>query len=287
MKYHQKKTFVLQLLDKLPSSLGYLIYHLLQTNPLHNINAKIKATSASLGKFNEILSKNDCKLKGQDVIEIGSGWLPIFPFLLKSKSDVNKIFTFDINEHYSKKRVLAITKQFDQLKYSSNDSKYCLPDFIEYHPKTNFINAEINKNVSVVFSRFVLEHVKPNDIFLMHKKIHKELKDGVKIIHHISPSDHRAYTDSSLSYYDFLKYSQSEWDKIQTKFDYHNRLRLPQYLEIFEKSGFKIIHLEHDHVDQTSEKYNKFKALKLHPDYSKFSEEEILAGSIFVLLIKK
>lgn len=164
---------------------------------------------------------------------------------------------------------------------------YGLPDFVEYHPRTNFITAKLNKNADFVFSRFVLEHVKPDDIYLMHKKIHKDLKDEVIVFHHISPSDHRAYTDKSISYYDFLKYSKTEWDNIQTKFDYHNRLRLPEYLDIFKKVGFKVIYLDHDQVDKNSEKYKTFKSIKLHADYTKFTEEEILAGSILVLLEKK
>ena len=104
------------------------------------------------------------------------------------------------------------------------------------------------------------------------------------ILHMISPSDHRAYTDKSLSYYDFLKYSKDEWKKQHTKFDYHNRLRLPDYINIFKEAGYEVVSLDYDTCDKNSEKYQKFKELTLHEDYKDYTEEELLAGSINVLL---
>jgi hypothetical protein len=286
MKYHQKKTLILQCIDKLPNRLGYFIYHKLQHSTLKDIDGKLKAGRSSLKKIKEILDQYQIDLSHKDIIEIGSGWFPILPFLFKSEFNVNKIITYDINKHYSEQRVKLIKDYFKEFISSESSKDLSLPDFIMYHPKTNFINAKSIENVDFIYSRFVLEHVSPEDIYSMHKKIANDYPDKIKVLHLISPSDHRAYSDKSVSYYDFLKYSKDEWDKIQTKFDYHNRLRLPEYLYIFKKAGFKISHIEHDHVDKTSEKYKKFKALKLHSDYSKFSEKEILAGSICVLLQK-
>lgn len=271
----------------MPSGIGYFIYHRLQKNSIKHLKAKIKSNKANLSLYKKIFTQHNISLINKDIIEIGSGWFPIFPFLFKSEFKVNKVSTYDINEHYNNKRVIAAKKLLYNIDQGKHSSKYGLPKFVEYHPKTNFINAKLNKNAKLVFSRFVLEHVKPEDIYLMHKKIHQDLEDEVIVFHHISPSDHRAYSDNSISYYDFLKYSKTEWNNIQTKFDYHNRLRLPQYLEIFEKAGFKVKFLNHDHVSKDSIKYKKFKSLKLHDDYTNFTEEEILAGSISVLLEKR
>ena len=106
------------------------------------------------------------------------------------------------------------------------------------------------------------------------------------MLHLISPSDHRAYSDSSLSLQDFLKYSEEEWDKVQTKFDYHNRLRLPHYLKILSED-FEVLYFEHDKIDINSDSYKKFKKLSIHRDFSGFSDQELMAGSINILLKKK
>lgn len=203
MKYHQKKTLILQFLDKLPVRLGYFIYHKLQKNSIKDLHNKLKSNTASLKHYKKILKTYSIDLKGKNIIEIGSGWFPLLPFLFKSELDVNKVITYDINEHYSKKNVKATKNLFKDINQKQMETIYGLPDFVEYHPRTNFITAKLNKNADFVFSRFVLEHVKPDDIYLMHKKIHKDLKDEVIVFHHISPSDHRAYTDKSISYYVF------------------------------------------------------------------------------------
>lgn len=287
MKYHQKKTLILKILDVLPRKIGYAIYHYLQKRTFKNIEPLIESNRNSLQKIKSILSKINVDLKGKKVIEIGSGWMPIMPFLMKSEFDVSKIITYDINRHYSNERIEKMYNHFKDEVYNTRAfAKLDLPDFIDYYPETNIIDAVIDRDVSLIYSRFVLEHVTPSDMEKMHKKFYREMHDKVQILHLISPSDHRGYSDSTLSIYDFLKYSEDEWNRIQTKFDYHNRLRLPEYLEIFKRSGFDISYSEFDKVDKNSEKYRKFKELNLHPDYQKFSEEEILAGSICVLLTK-
>ena len=287
MKYHQKKTIILQILDKLPNKLGYSIYHSLQKKSFNEIDTKVNSNFQSLKKIESILNESNIELKNQKIIEIGSGWVPIMPILIKLKFMVSKIITYDINKHYSNKRIKLTLKHFKKTNFKTRKySNLNLPNFIDYHPEKNIINVSIEKDIKLIYSRFVLEHVTPIDIENMHKKFYKELNNDIKILHLISPSDHRAYSDKTLSLYDFLKYSKKEWNRIQTKFDYHNRLRLPEYIAIFENSGFKITHIEYDTVDKNSDKYIKYKELKLHPDYHKFSEREILAGSICVLLEK-
>jgi hypothetical protein len=124
-----------------------------------------------------------------------------------------------------------------------------------------------------------LEHIPPADLEAIHHQAFGYLDKKSFIIHQISPSDHRAYTDKGLSLWDSLKYSQQEWDRIQTRFDYHNRLRLPQYLAIFKKCGFEVKYLKFSGASG-SQKLPE----KIHPDFARFPTEELTAGSITVIL---
>jgi hypothetical protein len=160
---------------------------------------------------------------------------------------------------------------------------FSLPPEVEYYPNKD-ISDESLKNIHVIYSRFVLEHVSPEKIKKMHLRFKKTLDPGTRIFHFISPSDHRAYVDKSLSLQDFLRYSQREWDKKQTRFDYHNRLRLPDYLQLFEDLDLEIVHSEFDIPPKDSAAYKKFKAVPLHEDYLKYAEEDLLAGSINIVL---
>jgi len=291
MKFHKTKTIILKLLDKLPVKLGYFIYHQLQRKSFNSIENKITANKNSYLIIKKIITKANIPLAGNNVLEIGSGWLPLMPYLLKINENINKIYTYDINCHYSNNRISKVDSYFNtnnkyNLKYSFKNG-FKLPSFIDYSPKENIINSKTPSNITLYFSRFVLEHIPHDDLKKLHEKLFYEMEEDAAILHLISPSDHRAYTDTSISYYDFLQYSQNDWDRIQTKFDYHNRLRLPQYLNMFKEIGFKISYLEHDKVAKDSLKYKQFKQLKIHLDYQRFSEEEILAGSINILLKKK
>ncbi|GLB50494.1 class I SAM-dependent methyltransferase [Neptunitalea lumnitzerae] len=271
------------MLQVLPLKVGDAIYHKIQERSFKSIDQNLRSNKASWKLISRILSNNFISLEGAQVIEIGSGWLPLMPYLFKTEGNVKKVFTYDINAHYNKDNIARINTYFNN---SSEGAQGELPDFIEYFPRTNVATTRLPNNIDFCFSRFVLEHVPPEAIKAMHQRFFDEMKEGAYVLHLISPSDHRAYSDSSLSYYDFLKYSQKQWDAIQTRFDYHNRLRLPQYVELFEEIGFKIVYLDYDQPKKDSVKYKMFKHLKLHEDFAKYTEEEILAGSINVLLQK-
>jgi tRNA A58 N-methylase Trm61 len=283
---HKLKTTIFKILGVLPDFVGYKIYHSLQNlSENKNLNYKIKSGVDTYDSFASILKKLNYSLENKVIAEIGSGWLPIMPYFFIFKGKAKEIITYDLNEHFQKKNIENFNNRFSESqgeKLVIENKKYALPKQIKYFAKTNIINNDLS-NVDIVFSRFVLEHVTPKDLNEMHKKF-KSIKPGTLIVHYISPSDHRSYTDHSLSLQDFLKYSEVEWNKIQTKFDYHNRYRLPQYLEVFKQNNLTIEYIEHDNVKEDSEQFKKFNQLNIHEDFKKYSTEELTAGSIIVVL---
>lgn len=285
---HQAKTFVFKCLNILPSAFGYKIYHQLQNfSENKDVNRKILSTESTFNEFVKICDSLKIAIHQKSIIEIGSGWLPIFPYFLLYVGKVKNVFTFDLNSHYQKKAIAnfntLFAKNYDVIVDSRIDNRFNLPSGIDYFPCQNIINSNI-LDADIVFSRFVLEHVTPTDIYEMHKKFKTDLKKGSHIVHFISPSDHRAYSDKSLSLQDFLKYSKQEWDGIQTKFDYHNRLRLPQYLELFKSLDLNIVHLTYNSTKEGTTHYDLFQKLDIHSDYKSFTTEELTAGSINIVL---
>ncbi len=284
---HKIKSKVFKLLNLLPDSAGVSLYHFLQNfSENKNINFKIKSCDETYSMLSSICKKLNIELKNKNLIEIGSGWLPIMPYFFLFKAKCLKIQTYDLNNHYQKKSILKFNELFSShynLSITPNKNHFNLPENIFYYPNKNIAN-EKNIDAEIVFSRFVLEHVTPTDLLEMHQEFKKKLKKGSRIIHFISPSDHRAYSDKSLSLQDFLKYSESEWNQIQTKFDYHNRYRLPQYIDLFKLIGFEIEYLSFDNVKETSDQFIKFSDLKIHSDFKKYTTNELTAGSIIVIL---
>ncbi|WP_300438527.1 hypothetical protein [Christiangramia sp.] len=284
------KSFLFRFLEILPNRLGDQVYYKVQDLfSKEDLDFKIRSSHNSFRTFQTITWENGIEIKDRVVIEIGSGWLPLMPYFFRYIGRAKKVETFDLNRHYQKKNIEKLNDAFSKeyeveiSKDKDKESAYSLPEDIKYYPNTNILDQKLT-NCDLVFSRFVLEHMKPETIKSMHLKIKNESRPGAHIVHLISPGDHRAYVDKNLSLQDFLKYSEHEWKKKHTRFDYHNRLRLPQYLKIFNKLNLEIVHVSYEVPDENSEYYRKFKALELHQDYRNFTDEELMAGAINIIL---
>ncbi len=282
---NKTKTFIFKTLSFLPGNLGYILYHNLQNiSQSNNLEIKLKSAEKTFNELKNICLTHSIQLKDKTILEIGSGWIPSLPYLFLYNASVKKVLTYDINKHYQEKNLRRFNQLFAKKKnVVLKIEKNSLPKEIQYFPNENVINCK-DKNVDLIFSRFVFEHVSPKDILLIHEKFKENFKKGTTIIHFISPSDHRAYSDKSLSLQDFLKYSKKEWDGIQTKFDYHNRLRFSEFIKIFKELNMEIIYQNYSIPKKDSKQYKLFKKLTLHKDYKTFSEEDLLAGSIVIIL---
>lgn len=285
---HKLKTILFKSLSLLPNKAGDYFYHKIQSFfDKSTLDDRLKSVESTYFILLKALKDLDIELKDKTVFEFGSGWFPGMPYFFKLKLKAEKVYTVDINEHFKKETVLELNNLFSK-KYSSQvlanpDNKYKLPYGIEYFPNYNIVNRDF-PNAQVVFSRYVLSHMNEGDVDTLHKKMKLEMKRGTYVIHFISPSDLRQHGDSSISSQDFLRYSKDEWNKVHSKYDYHNRLRLPQFLEIFKKYDYEIIHLDYENLDKETKKYDLFKKVPLHEDYKKYSDEELTAGNIFLVL---
>jgi len=207
MKHYIKST-IFKTLSLLPNKIGYFLYHKIQSVlGKSNIQTKINSSKISFDCAINILNKTEIQISNKNMIEIGSGWLPIMPYYFKYYGKVNRIDTYDLNKHYQKKEISKLNNYFKK-SFSVNisaNSKYNLPKFVNYYPKKNLLNIHNieHNDIQLVFSRNVLEHIAPNDILKIHKNLNKIIPHKYYILHMISPSDHRAYSDKNLSYYDF------------------------------------------------------------------------------------
>ncbi|MCY2687862.1 hypothetical protein [Salinimicrobium sp. TH3] len=280
------KTLIFKILNKFPAQTGFRVYHLIQRYlVVTSLKYKIKSTEDSYRNIERIASKLNLSLKDKKIMEVGSGWVPILPYFFKFFGGVDLVYTYDLNHHYSIKEIKKLNNYFQELygvQVNKLGTRNELSDKIKYFPNTNVIDAELPQ-VDIIFSRFVLEHISPEDLMHMHMKFKDEIPDAY-IIHFISPSDHRAYEDASLSLQDFLRFSAKEWEEIQTKFDFHNRWRLPHYLQLFDHLGFQVVHLEYDCPPIDSEAYKKFKNLDVHDDFNGLTDDELTAGAIKIVL---
>jgi hypothetical protein len=288
---HDLKRNLLTLLEMFPPPVGDSLYHFLQrVGGRFDFDKVVRSQASTYDKLISTLRSLDFELQGSEVFEIGTGWLPVVPYHMIFSGKCRSVISYDKVCHFSPRRALEL-QRFFEIAYSIPRSSfewkdaYSVPREFTYYPREDVtVKLANGKTADLVFTRFVLEHVPEREIVGLHHRLHQILRPDGLIVHFISPSDHRAYEDSTLSLVDFLQYSAEEWQEKQTRFDFHNRLRLPQYIRLFQDSGFRIRHTEYKCAIENPDERGKFLKLNLHPDFAQMTPEEVTAGSIVVVL---
>jgi hypothetical protein len=233
-------------------------------------------------------------LSGLRIVELGSGWFPMLPLLLMRQFGAQTVHTFDVNQHYSSARIAAAARKImeiveplrgDPVLHQTALTGY-LPDSIHYYPRTRmqYISEIPGGLADLAISRSVLEYISPECIRDIHKISDRWLTQDALWVHLVGTSDDRARQDRNLHQFDFLKYSEKEWMRISgNRYAYKNRLRLPQYRSLFQSAGW---HVECEEASISKSAIAALHRIPLHPDFRRFSAEELVAGSIRFGLVR-
>ena len=222
----------------------------------------LQASASLLGD----LQKCGVSALGKRLMEIGTGRyleLPIGMFLAGAGS----VLTVDVHRLLKERLVLDSVKQmvanrrevigyFDNVadvrevaaRLDSLASVHSLPELlqkasIEYRAPADATNMALpSGSIDWQFSYTVFEHVPPDVLVGMLREANRLLRPGGVAIHHIDPSDHFAHDDPSISFVNFLQFSDSEWERLAgNSFAYHNRLRASDYREIYQRAGHDVV----------------------------------------------
>ena len=133
----------------------------------------------------------------------------------------------------------------------------------------------------LVCSNNTYEHVYPfvlKDIIVEFQRI---LKPGGANSHFIDMSDHFAHLDGSITIYNFLKYTEKQWDRIDNSVQPQNRLRLSDYEKMYDEAGIEILKKEL-RPGQPAD----LKKIKLSPQFASYSEGDLAISHAHLLSSK-
>jgi SAM-dependent methyltransferase len=140
-------------------------------------------------------------------------------------------------------------------------------------------------SVDIVFSHNVIEHIPPaviRDIFLEFKRI---LTPEGRMCHMIDNTDHWAQHDTSISYANFYKFGDTQWNIFQINpLDYQNRMRHSEYLRLFAETGFNVLKDESWTDESLIPVINK---MKIHPRFRALSVRDLAVMCTFVAASKR
>jgi predicted SAM-dependent methyltransferase len=139
--------------------------------------------------------------------------------------------------------------------------------------------------IDAATNTFTLEHIPAQDIRDIFTETYRILKPGGVVSCFVDMQDHYAYFDSKVTVYNYLQFTEREWKKYNCDLHYQNRMRHPEYIDIFKSCGFEIIHEE---LNKPSEKdMQVLKTMNIEKAFTnRFSLEEIGIRSSKVLLRK-
>lgn len=94
----------------------------------------------------------------------------------------------------------------------------------------------------LVSSSHVLEHIPAQDLPAILAECRRLAGPRGVVCHLWNMQDHYADFDPGISVYNFLTLERARWRLVNSGLHYQNRLRLPQYLAMFQEAGLRVVH---------------------------------------------
>jgi predicted SAM-dependent methyltransferase len=218
-------------------------------------------------KFLELIEKHHAVQPGDQLLEVGTGWLHWESTLLRLFYDV-KITLFDVWDNRQLDAYKRFFSQFDQvmdeelklepaqserahallkkvLRAQSFDGVYDVLDFRYVVNPTGTLDQFEDGTFSLIFSCNVLEHVEKHILPGFIKDYYRVLKPGGHSIEMIDLGDHLYYYDTTVSPKNYLRYSDKVWKRyFQNDVQYINRVQRPDWLALYHSAGFETVEEE-------------------------------------------
>jgi len=245
------------------------------------------------------LRELDVPLSGAELLEIGTGWMPVFP-LCFALAGARACHTFDLQRHLSESlttravarlavhlsRIAQVTgnsvsdveRRYREIRLETTLEGILRRAGIRYYAPADASKTTLpDHSVDVVFSNSVLEHVPPEAIRGIFREARRVLRPTGLAIHSANCGDHYAYFDRSITFINYLQYSEREWRFWNNAMLYQNRLRPGDFLELARDAGFEIL------LSRWRPKEGLLAALpslQIAPEFKAYPPEQLCATSV-------
>lgn len=304
----QTKVKIQRTLEKVPG--GRVAYALCQQLNGSRGDSQFKSNVEQGIRLLQTFAKAGQSVNGLTGVEIGSGWALIAPIVFWLNG-MRACHTYDLTHLLDAKLMQKVMgdlaklcadpaslqshrpftllaergERLRELVTARASVPELLREFqINYHaPADAGATEHADGSMDLVFSNNVLEHVPAPVIRRIFSEARRILKPGGWMLHVVDPSDHFEHDDDSISPINFLQFSEAEFARFNTDFCFQNRLRAPNYRQLIESAGFEVVHWESRHNAAAAVCLPN---LTLHPDFAKFTSEEICAMSLRIVARK-
>lgn len=201
------------------------------------------------------------------VLELGTGWHPIVPvgFYI---CGVGGIRTIDITSLISQARLVDVFHKFREMN-ERGELKDVLPRF--RHDRLERLESVLEggktasaaemlreldievlvgdarsmplpeSSIDMFVSNNTLEHIPEGILLEMLEEFQRLARREAVMSHAVDMSDHYSHWDSSITPYNYLRYSELMWRIMNNSLHYQNRLRIADYRRLHQAAGFRIL----------------------------------------------
>ena len=253
----------------------------------------IHEQSVYSGGFDQItlLQEAGLDLRGRTVLELGTGWYPVIPLMLRL-AGAGRIILTDVHALLDRETVQAAVDFLQARKAdlasrlgqteTEIDQALTLPKgasldevlkMLGLDYRVPFDIATTDVQVDAIYSHTVLEHIPPPVLETILRHSHDLLNPGGLICHGIDHSDHREHQDPGISRVDFLRYSNIIWRLLcLNPQDYTNRLRHSDYMTMIQRAGFESV-IERPFVNPGA--LTRLPDIPLAPQFRGYDEDDL------------
>jgi hypothetical protein len=129
--------------------------------------------------------------------------------------------------------------------------------------------------VDLATSTNTLEHIPKQEIAAILKETRRLLAPGGIVSGLVDMQDHYSFFDSSISAFNYLKFSDSTWQLINSPLHFQNRLRITDYTQLVADAG--LVSLAEIHDPPSAEDLETIAGLDLAPRFAEGYSREDLA----------
>ncbi|MBN2161166.1 MAG: methyltransferase domain-containing protein [Spirochaetes bacterium] len=198
--------------------------------------------------ISKALERNGFSIRGKSVIEIGPGnsYINAYNFLHNGAREVVLVDKYPRYTNTDRQRAY-IRNEIDYFKSRNNVKEFPYVnevtgvlngDFITFMPG-DLRSIRLDRNVDFIYSIAVLQHVRELEQYI--RKMAEILNPGGMMCHIVDLKDKFHVFGNPFLFY---KYSDFIWNNFCTDdaVTYSNRVRYQDYVEIFKRNGFDLLH---------------------------------------------
>lgn len=197
----------------------------------------------------------EVSVEGAEVLEFGTGWLPLIP-LLFHLGGARRLILTDVVRLMDAQTIgrakAIITGRMRDIAAALLQSPENLQARLRMPLEFDYLApwdaaAQPADSADLIISRAVFEHVPQAQLRGAIAEFHRILRPGGAMCHMVDNSDHWQHWDRRLSRVDFLRFEEAGpiWRLAQLNAHiYQNRLRHDDYRRLFTELGFSVLSMQ-------------------------------------------